>query len=58
MDPSQNHNVNVAESERIRLAPILGAGGAVLVAGLAAWAAYAPVMFMETLRAGWMACFG
>ena len=56
MDPSQNHNV--VESERIRLAPILGAGGAILVAGLAAWAVYAPVMFMETLRAGWMACFG
>ena len=47
-----------AEAERIRLAPILGAGAALLAAGLAAWAVYAPVMFLETLRAGWMACFG
>ena len=56
MDQLSNHHA--ADAERIRLAPILGAGAVILVAGLAAWTAYAPVMFMETLRAGWMACFG
>jgi hypothetical protein len=57
---SEEASLSNAGSPRRAVSIVLGAGmiGALLAATLALWAHYGTAVFFETIRAGFVACFG